>query len=131
MGPKIVGPKIVGPKIVGTGPRNFGSKGMDAKNKQGTLSASFDMFDTVLEYLVAEGYADTNQDALKIMANMSEEWKQSIVEKHATFGYNAEDPLDDFEKFVNKGPKTNAQKRKGIELNNKILSKPGMPVKGV
>lgn len=39
-----------------------------------------DFFDYILEYLVAEGYADTNENALVIMANMSEEWKQSIVE---------------------------------------------------
>ena len=39
-----------------------------------------DSFDTILEYLVAEGYADTNKAALAIMANMSEEWRQSIVE---------------------------------------------------
>jgi len=41
---------------------------------------SFDLFDYLLEYLVAEGYADTNKAALAIMANMSEEWKQSIME---------------------------------------------------
>ena len=39
-----------------------------------------DLFDYILEHLVAEGYADTNKAALAIMANMSEEWKQSIVE---------------------------------------------------
>jgi hypothetical protein len=39
-----------------------------------------DLFDTILEHLVAEGYADTNEAALAIMANMSEEWRQSIVE---------------------------------------------------
>jgi hypothetical protein len=39
-----------------------------------------DLFDYLLEYLVAEGYAETNENAIKIMANMSEEWKQSIVE---------------------------------------------------
>jgi len=44
---------------------------------------SFDLFDYLLEYLVAEGYADTNKAALAIMANMSEEWKQSIVETGA------------------------------------------------
>ena len=43
-------------------------------------SYEYDTFDTVLEYLVAEGYADTNESALVIMANMSEEWRQSIVE---------------------------------------------------
>ena len=41
---------------------------------------SFDLFDTILEHLVSEGYADTNEAALAIMANMSEEWRQSIVE---------------------------------------------------
>ena len=34
---------------------------------------SVDLFDFLLEYLVAEGYADTNQDALVLMANMSKE----------------------------------------------------------
>jgi hypothetical protein len=42
---------------------------------------SFDLFDYLLEYLVAEGYADTNKAALAIMANMSEEWKQNIIEQ--------------------------------------------------
>jgi hypothetical protein len=40
----------------------------------------FHLFDTILEHLVSEGYADTNESALAIMANMSEEWRQSIVE---------------------------------------------------
>ena len=38
-----------------------------------------DMFEHILEHLVAEGYADTNESALAIMANMSEEWRQSII----------------------------------------------------
>jgi hypothetical protein len=43
------------------------------------MEMEYDTFDTVLEYLVSEGYADTEESALVIMANMSEEWKQSIV----------------------------------------------------
>ena len=39
-----------------------------------------DLFDVILEYLITEGYADTNENALVIMANMSEDWRQSIVE---------------------------------------------------
>ena len=39
-----------------------------------------DLFDAILEHLVAEGYADTNENALVIMANMSEEWRQDIME---------------------------------------------------
>jgi hypothetical protein len=43
-------------------------------------NGEFSIFDYVLEYLVSEGYADTNENALAIMTNMSEEWRQSIVE---------------------------------------------------
>jgi len=81
------GPK----KPVTTAPQNTGIAGrlgnrasqMDAAMKE--LRQSYepegvDLFDYLLEYLVAEGYADTNKAALAIMANMSEEWKQSIVE---------------------------------------------------
>ena len=40
-----------------------------------------DMFEQVLEYLVAEGYADTNENAIAIMANMSEEWREEILDE--------------------------------------------------
>ena len=43
-------------------------------------SYEYDTFDTVLEYLIAEGYADTEESALVIMANMSEEWREGILE---------------------------------------------------
>jgi hypothetical protein len=39
-----------------------------------------DLFDVIKCHLIDEGFADTNEAALAIMANMSEEWKQSIVE---------------------------------------------------
>jgi hypothetical protein len=45
------------------------------------LPESFDDFDIILKYLVVEGYADTNEDALAIMANMSEGWKESILDE--------------------------------------------------
>ena len=48
-----------------------------------------DLFDYILEHLVAEGYADTNKAALAIMANMSEEWKQSIVEADSMAAFQA------------------------------------------
>ena len=44
-----------------------------------------DLFDYILEYLVAEGYADTNEKALAIMTNMSEEWRNEIVEDYKEF----------------------------------------------
>ena len=58
----------------------------------------YDTFDTILEHLVAEGYADTNESALVIMANMSEEWKQSIVE-------GEENKEDSQKPFTGEGPK--------------------------
>ena len=43
-------------------------------------SSTYDTFDIVLEHLLDEGYADTNESALVIMANISDEWRESIVE---------------------------------------------------
>jgi hypothetical protein len=40
---------------------------------------SFDPFDVVIGHLLDEGYADTEESALAIMANMSEEWKETIL----------------------------------------------------
>jgi hypothetical protein len=44
-----------------------------------------DIFDYILEHLVAEGYADTNEAALVIMANMSEGWREEILEDSAAY----------------------------------------------
>ena len=45
------------------------------------LSAEIsDTFDVIKGHLIDEGYAETEEAALAIMANMSEEWRQSIVE---------------------------------------------------
>ena len=49
--------------------------------KPGSIVSGFDMFDVVKGYLIGEGYADTEESALAIMANMSEEWRESIVEE--------------------------------------------------
>ena len=99
VGPKKVGPEIVGPKKVGPGKVGVGKVGtisqafdksysdakksklktFDFKGKKYTTE-SFDSYDVILHHIIDEGYADTNEEALVIMANMSEEWKQSIVE---------------------------------------------------
>ena len=47
------------------------------------LNQDLDLFDVIKGYLLDEGYADSEKSALVIMANMSEEWKQSIVEGDA------------------------------------------------
>ena len=54
------------------------------KNKiiPGMAHESYDLFDYIMEYLITEGYADTNESALVIMANMSEDWRESIVNEN-------------------------------------------------
>ena len=39
-----------------------------------------DLYDIILSHLLDEGYADTQESALAIMGNMSEEWIESICE---------------------------------------------------
>ena len=72
-----------------------GRRGVEHVKKHGMKSLAnsyeYDTFDTILEYLIAEGYADTNESALAIMANMSEEWRQSIVEARVDDGKSKED----------------------------------------
>ena len=41
---------------------------------------AYDIYDVILSHLIDEGYADTFESAEAIMVNMSEEWRQSIVE---------------------------------------------------
>ena len=53
--------------------------------KPGTTGAyritdSFDVYDVILSHLLGEGYADTEQAAQVIMVNMSEHWREEIVE---------------------------------------------------
>ena len=70
-------------KIAKEAGKRYGSKERGEKVAGAVLAGlreGTDLFDYLLEYLVAEGYADTNQAAIAIMANMSEEWRQSIVE---------------------------------------------------
>jgi hypothetical protein len=49
-------------------------------NVVGSQMASFDPFDVIKGHLLDEGYADTEEAAAAIMANMSEDWKQTILE---------------------------------------------------
>jgi hypothetical protein len=53
--------------------------GFDLAKKGVNLAAGFDMFDVVKGYLIGEGYADTEEAALAIMTNMSEEWNKVLL----------------------------------------------------
>ena len=68
---------------MGTSPRGakiMRDAGVGPSEKPTGLNNSADLFDIVKGHLMSEGYADTEEAALAIMANMSEEWRQSIVE---------------------------------------------------
>ena len=79
------------PKITFADMSNSSDQGRRPRNLKAGME--YDTFDAILEHLVAEGYADTNESALAIMANMSEEWRQSIVEQQVPI-HPAEDAFN-------------------------------------
>ena len=56
--------------------------GFDLAKKGVNLAASVDIFDLVKGHLLDEGYADSEEGAMVIMTNMSEQWRKSILEAH-------------------------------------------------
>ena len=65
--------------------QNYDGTGNKAARRAGTYSRfgykeSYDLYDIILSHLIDEGYADTEEAAERIMVNMSEEWRESIVE---------------------------------------------------
>ena len=61
--------------------KSFGNR-LTRSDKQGIRdSYEFDLYDIILSHLLDEGYADTQEAAEAIMVNMSEEWRESIVEE--------------------------------------------------
>ncbi len=52
----------------------------DQKKKVENNKEDVDVFDIIKGHLIDEGYADTEEAALAIMTNMSEEWKSEIIE---------------------------------------------------
>ena len=55
----------------------------DEKKKAWDQLQSVDLFDLVKGHLLDEGYAETEEAAIVIMANMGEEWRNSILEQSA------------------------------------------------
>ena len=78
-------------------------------NERKQLNMEFDFYDLVLSHLLDEGYADTNESALVIMANMSEEWREEIINEAAA---------DQSDKQIEKGVKT-TYKAQGVLVNHR------------
>jgi hypothetical protein len=47
---------------------------------RGNVEEDLDMYDIVLDYLIEEGFCDDVESAEVVMANMSEEWLETITE---------------------------------------------------
>jgi hypothetical protein len=68
------------------GGRGYGISGIKLAD-----SYEYDLYDIILSHLLDEGYAETPEAAEKIMVNMSEEWRESIVEAfHPVYGRGGE-----------------------------------------
>jgi hypothetical protein len=57
-----------------SGPRRMGVQGVEYKEE-------YDLYDIILDHLLDEGYAETVESAEAIMVNMSEEWKDEILDE--------------------------------------------------
>ena len=57
--------------------------GPDSNNIHRFRREDLDVYNLFLDYLLDEGYTDTEESALAIMANMSEEWISTILEIHS------------------------------------------------
>jgi hypothetical protein len=56
-------------------------KSIRRHEKKHSQNESYDLYDVVLEHLLAEGYADDTRSAEVIMANMSDEWLGDILDE--------------------------------------------------
>ena len=87
-----------------------------------------DIFNCLLEYLVAEGYADTNENALVIMANMSDGWGHNLIEatlsaKAARAGKDIGKPGKMFSKISKEAGKRYGSEESGKKVAGAILAK--------
>ena len=73
-------PPITGKPSLASGVNDIKAMQAASRQRQG-LTQSFDVFDAIKGHLIDEGYADTEQAAEAIMANMSEEWRESIMKE--------------------------------------------------
>ena len=59
----------------------FGNRLMRSDGQGIKDSYEYDLYDIILSHLLDEGYAETQEQAQVIMVNMSEDWRESIMEK--------------------------------------------------
>ena len=88
-----------------------------------------DIFDLVKGHLLDEGYAETEENALIIMANMSEEWRQSIIDeasysaKAARAGKDIGKPGKMFGKIAKEAGERYGSEERGKKVAGAVLAK--------
>ena len=77
-----------------------------------------DLYDAILSHLFDEGYASTEEAAIAIMVNMSEEWKENIVEEVLDERrYDRDEPLPG----SGKTPREKMERQRGKHGANYLL----------
>jgi hypothetical protein len=69
------------------GPARVHNPSKVGDNKRKEQKEELDLYDIVSKYLVSEGFCDSYEDADVIMANMSEEWRDGILDEVTGRGY--------------------------------------------
>ena len=77
---KETGPRLVDPHADPDDSKS-GGKMKGPKMKNVIKKEETEIYDIILSHLLDEGYADTQEAAERIMVNMSEDWRESIVEQ--------------------------------------------------
>ena len=112
-------------------PGGFAAGDPEDKVKSKVKAESSDLFDIVKGHLMSEGYADTEEAALAIMAHMSEEWKQIIVEYDGS-AENRNSPANRDRSYDGLSPRQIRMKQFADKRSQGLLNlKVGLPFRGV
>ena len=119
-----------GDSTYGPGGKPKGKKA-ERQKARGVSAESYDLYDIILSHLIDEGYADTFESAEAIMVNMSEDWRQSIVEAvddthpgHPNYSGPSQDPLSRASRAIGRGVEF-AMGQQGAEVRAKQKGIPG------
>lgn len=74
-------PPTTKPEQTPTLRRSRGTTNRSGDTWKASTTEQFDFYDLVLDYLLDEGYADTEENAISMMSAMSEDWINTIVER--------------------------------------------------
>jgi hypothetical protein len=89
----------------------------------GELGEQVDIYDLILSHLLDEGYAETPEAAEAIMVNMSEDWRESIVDE--AYDPKGQDKLiKKMSSLAKPDPdSTQKQNQKRMDRSNKMYDK--------